>query len=83
MSENPCNNCPAGLLENAVDYLKHEPNLMGFAIFVDRDVSGECPFWLASAARGYLAPADLDAQQQARLRDWDTEFNHILQRGWT
>jgi hypothetical protein len=78
----PCNNYPAGLLLNAVDYLKLQPNLMGFAIFVDRDASGECPFWLASAARGYLAPAELDAQQQARLRDWDTEFNDIFQRGW-
>ena len=79
----PCNNYPAGLLANVVDYLKHHSNLMGFAIFVDRDESGECPFWLASAAMGYLATADLDAQQQARLRDWDTEFNHILQRGWS
>jgi hypothetical protein len=79
----PCNNYPVGLLENAVDYLKQQPNLMGFAIFVDRDASGESPFWLASATRGYLAPADLDAQQQAKLRNWDTEFNHILQRGWS
>jgi hypothetical protein len=78
----PCNNYPAGLLEHAVQYLRRKPNLMGFAMFVDRDASGECPFWLASAARGYLAPADLDEQQQARLQNWDREFNHILQHGW-
>ena len=65
----PCNNYPAGLLENAVDYLKLKPNLIGFAMFVDSDAGGESPFWVASSARGYLRPADLDEQQQARLRD--------------
>jgi hypothetical protein len=79
----PCNNYPVGLLENVVHYLKHKPNLMGFAMFVDRDESGESPFWLASSARGYLTPADLDEGQQARLRNWDSEFDRILQRGWS
>ena len=79
----PCNNYPAGLLENAVDYLKLKPNLIGFAMFVDSDAGGESPFWLASSARGHLRPADLDEQQQARLRDWDTEFARIFERGWS
>jgi hypothetical protein len=78
----PCNNYPAGLLRNAVNYLRYQPNLIGFGFFVDHDTSGGSPFWLASAGRGYLAPAGLNDQQQARLRQWDAEFDQIYLQGW-
>jgi hypothetical protein len=78
----PCNNYPAGLLRNAVDYLKGHEGLRGFALFVDQDLSGACPFWQASAARGHLGTVQLSALQQANLKTWDAEFDAILQSGW-
>lgn len=78
----PCNNYPSGLLTNVVRYLNVQPNLLGFAVFVDQDDGGNCPFWLASAARGYLNAAELDPDQQARLQHWDGEMDELLRVGW-
>jgi len=78
----PCNNYPDGLVRHAVDYMASQDNLLGFAVFIDDDPGGSCPFWVASATKGHLNTTHLDAAQRARLARWDTDMRLVFERGW-
>jgi hypothetical protein len=78
----PCNSYPEGLLRNAVEYMAGFQDLLGLAIFVDRDPAGGSPFWRACAAKGHLRPVDMNEQQRRRLRAWDQEIDQVFRDGW-
>jgi hypothetical protein len=78
----PCNNYPEGLLPNVVDNMARQDNLLGFAVFVDRDPVGGNPIWRACAAKGHLAPVEMSDEQRARLEAWDRDMDHVFRAGW-
>jgi hypothetical protein len=77
----PCNNYPRGLLRGVIEYVARE-NLLGFALFVDKDPHGRLPFWVASAVRGHSSIADLEERQRRTLLGWDADVNAVFERGW-
>jgi hypothetical protein len=78
----PCNNYPEGLLPNVVEYMARQEDLLGFAVFVDRDPVGGNPIWRACAAKGHLPPVEMAEDQRAHLEAWDRDMDQVFREGW-